>query len=437
MALNYGDNYILKIKKGEQEYLIRDSIAEAAINVIQGTAETEGSIAKALADAQAYASGLGVNYDPSGSAAAVQTVVDNLSGTVNSLSGTVNTLSSKTGEDIALDKSTGTSIATYLTNRDEVIAGAFNDLNTALTGANTQIGAVSGTVNSLSGTVNSLSGTVDSLSGTVNGLSSVYDPLGAATEVQNALIGTGSDVTGASTIYGAKNYAKALVDKVLGSDSAAQTITSLQNILNELNDPDNQQGIASTFVDTVKADLAGLTKTVNNKEVHATVKEYVDAKFSEAQSAASGGISDLDAEVTSTDGTNVQVKVTEDDGKITAVNITTDNTVNLTGVNTAIASAINQLNSTPSQTAGADGLALSISQVSGVVTSISGSIAAETYDTYGAAANVQTALVGTNSDVSGANTIYGAKAYTDAAVSGALNALQVSSISGGVLELLA
>ena len=441
MTLNYGDNYILKIKKGEQEYLIRDSIAEAAINTIQGTAETEGSIAKALADAQAYASGLGVNYDPSGSAAAVQTVVDNLSGTVNSLSGTVNTLSSKTGEDIALDSSTRTSIATYLTNRDEVIAGAFNDLNTALTGANTQISAVSGTVNSLSGTVDSLSGTVNSLSGTVNGLSAVYDPLGAATGVQNALIGTGSDATGANTIYGAKNYAKALVDKVLGSDSAAQTITSLQNILNELNDPDNQQGIASTFVDTVKADLAGLTKTVNNKEVHATVKEYVDAKFSEAQSAASGGISDLNAEVTSSDGTNVQVKVTEVDGKITAVNVTTDNTVNPTGVNTAIASAINQLNSTPSQNAGADGLALSISQVSGVVTSISGSIAAETYDAYGSAANVQTALVGTNSDASGANTIYGAKAYADAAaataVSGALNALQVSSISGGVLELLA
>ena len=36
----------------------------------------------------------------------------------------------------------------------------------------------------------------------------------------------------------------------------------------------------------------------------------------------------LDATKTSTDGTNVQVKVTETDGKITAVNITTDNTEN-------------------------------------------------------------------------------------------------------------
>lgn len=37
-------------------------------------------------------------------------------------------------------------------------------------------------------------------------------------------------------------------------------------------------------------------------------------------------IDTLDAEVTSSDGTNVQVKVTEVDGKVTAVNVTTDNT---------------------------------------------------------------------------------------------------------------
>ena len=37
-------------------------------------------------------------------------------------------------------------------------------------------------------------------------------------------------------------------------------------------------------------------------------------------------INALDAEITSTDGTNVQAKVTETNGKITAVNITTDNT---------------------------------------------------------------------------------------------------------------
>lgn len=54
-----------------------------------------------------------------------------------------------------------------------------------------------------------------------------------------------------------------------------------------------------------------------------------------------------------------------------------------------IQAAIQALDSEKSQAAGADGLALSISQVDGVITGISGSIAANTYDAYGAAAAVQ------------------------------------------------
>lgn len=42
--------------------------------------------------------------------------------------------------------------------------------------------------------------------------------------------------------------------------------------------------------------------------------------------AVKAAIDTLDAEITSSDGTNVQVKVKEQDGKVTAVNITTDNT---------------------------------------------------------------------------------------------------------------
>lgn len=61
-------------------------------------------------------------------------------------------------------------------------------------------------------------------------------------------------------------------------------------------------------------------------------------------------------------------------------------------VETQIKSAIEKLD-TPeggvSQTAGADGLALNIVETDGIITSISGSIKAETYDKYGAAAAVQ------------------------------------------------
>lgn len=54
-----------------------------------------------------------------------------------------------------------------------------------------------------------------------------------------------------------------------------------------------------------------------------------------------------------------------------------------------ITTAIEALDATESQTAGTDGLALSITEVDGVITSISGSIAAETYDAYGSASTAE------------------------------------------------
>ena len=58
-------------------------------------------------------------------------------------------------------------------------------------------------------------------------------------------------------------------------------------------------------------------------------------------------------------------------------------------VATMIAEAIAGLDSEKSQTAGADGLALNVKIENGLLTSVSGSIAAETYDAYGAAKAVQ------------------------------------------------
>lgn len=58
----------------------------------------------------------------------------------------------------------------------------------------------------------------------------------------------------------------------------------------------------------------------------------------------------------------------------------------------AITNAINGLDSTKSQVAGADGLALEVVQENGIIKSISGSIAAETYDAYGSASAVEDKL---------------------------------------------
>lgn len=79
----------------------------------------------------------------------------------------------------------------------------------------------------------------------------------------------------------------------------------------------------------------------------------------------------------------------------------------ITTANNAIAA----LDATVSQTASASNgqLALSVTETNGKITKISGSITANTYDAYGAAA----AVVGTSTDAATAVTVYGAKAYAD------------------------
>ena len=63
-------------------------------------------------------------------------------------------------------------------------------------------------------------------------------------------------------------------------------------------------------------------------------------------------------------------------------------------VDTRIAAAVNALDAEASQEAGSDGLSLSVSEVDGKITSISGSIAPNTYDAYGAASTVKSGLLG-------------------------------------------
>lgn len=69
----------------------------------------------------------------------------------------------------------------------------------------------------------------------------------------------------------------------------------------------------------------------------------IDDAGSDVDEKIRTAIEALDAEIPSSGGKNVQVKVTETDGKITAVNITTDNTVNSNDVATAIGTEIGKL----------------------------------------------------------------------------------------------
>ena len=96
----------------------------------------------------------------------------------------------------------------------------------------------------------------------------------------------------------------------------------------------------------------------------------------------------------------------------------------------AASNAVNALDVTKSQAAGADGLALSIEQENGVIKSISGSIAANTYDAYGAAATAEgNAKTYTDNKVAGLDASASQTAGTDGL------ALSITEVDGKITAI--
>lgn len=97
-----------------------------------------------------------------------------------------------------------------------------------------------------------------------------------------------------------------------------------------------------------------------------------------------GEWANVDGQVIDFSGADTRLKSLED----TVASLTGDSG----GIQGAVTAGINALDSTKSQVAGADGLALEIVQENGLIKSISGSIAAGTYDAAGAAKAVKDEL---------------------------------------------
>ena len=103
--------------------------------------------------------------------------------------------------------------------------------------------------------------------------------------------------------------------------ASGTTITAIDTI------SQNANGEISATKKTIRSASTSQTGIVQLAgSIGATVSSENNKAASEK--AVRDSINALDAEKTSTDGTNVQVKVTETDGKVSAVNITTDNTEN-------------------------------------------------------------------------------------------------------------
>lgn len=158
-------------------------------------------------------------------------------------------------------------------------------------------------------------------------------------------------------------------------------------------------------------------KTVDGTEVDDEFKYILQARKAQSSDAWTD-VSTIDMAKIEARIAAIEGRVTTAEGKITTLEGTVgDSTKGLVkdvadlkalmgedgegSVSDKITDAINGLDSTKSQAAGADGLALEVVQENGVITSISGSIAAETYDAYGSAKAAVEALDATVSQTAG------------------------------------
>ena len=196
--------------------------------------------------------------------------------------------------------------------------------------------------------------------------------------------------------------AQSLVDIYTAQQSAAQVQLAISSA-NEI----SATIVAGSIGTTELAGSAVTTAKIADDAVTATKIDI--SAHTEAQTAGADGLA---ISVTTTDG-----QVSGVSGSIAANTYDAYGSASAaeTAANGYTDSAIAALDATKSQTAGADGLALSITEVDGKITSISGSIAANTYDASGAAATAKSEVIGASGDAASASTIYGAKAYADAA----------------------
>lgn len=163
--------------------------------------------------------------------------------------------------------------------------------------------------------------------------------------------GTAQTITEKSVdidLSGYKQTQQAVVDPSVGSDPTTEFIATISQDANGVmtatkqsvqDGTTEQKGIVQLedAVDSTSTSKAATSNSVKRAYDLAGSKQDAlefDGTYNATtnkvalESTVTDAIGGLDAEVQSSDGTNVQVKVTETNGKITEVNVTTDNTIN-------------------------------------------------------------------------------------------------------------
>lgn len=300
---------------------------KAADVTIQGNIDTvSGNLAKEI-------------KDRTDAVAGVQGSLDTLSATVTTLNGTVTALDGTVAANKAdIEKTVGDLTATVTSNKEDADATQTELTNYKSTNE-AALGVIREDISDLEAAVS-------------NAQKAATTTL---TEVDPAF---GIKVTKTTETDGHLNYAITGVDLAKGSDLTALDARVEANegaiaIINGTGDGSIKKAVADLKQEILIGDTNGEIKTAYDTivEISNWIDDHQESDYADlvnrmgtaeadidalqgkvdvesVSGAISGAIGALDKTVTSADGQNVQVKVTEENGVITAVNITTDNTVN-------------------------------------------------------------------------------------------------------------
>ena len=351
------------------------------LDVIEG--EAEGSIKKALADAKEYTDTKNTAMDSR--VGALETaigdggsVADKINTAIEGLDADITSAAVEEGKGIQVQvveadgKVTGVNVTGNFDNKYDAL-GAAATVNSAL---ETYKGTNDAAVAAAKKAGDDAQADVDALEakvGTVAEGKTVVGMIGEAnTNIANLTTRMRTAEGEIDTLQTemdaveAKAAANETAIGVLNGDGAGSVKKKIDDAFNDFATKISDDGVVNTYKELVdycathSADAAKMAGDISaNKTAIAELERFVGALPEGIQA------------------TTVIAYINE---KIAAEGTRTDN---------AIKTAVEALDANLSQEAGADGLALSITEEDGKITAISGSIAANTYDTHGAAKAVQ------------------------------------------------
>ena len=351
------------------------------LDVIEG--EAEGSIKKALADAKEYTDTKNTAMDSR--VGALETaigdggsVADKITTAIEGLDADITSAAVEAGKGVQVQvveadgKVTGVNVTGNFDNKYDAL-GAAATVNSAL---ETYKGTNDAAVAAAKKAGDDAQADVDALEakvGTVAEGKTVVGMIGEAnTNIANLTTRMRTAEGEIDTLQTemdaveAKAAANETAIGVLNGDGAGSVKKKIDDAFNDFATKISDDGVVNTYKELVdycathSADAAKMAGDISaNKTAIAELERFVGALPEGIQA------------------TTVIAYINE---KIAAEGTRTDN---------AIKTAVEALDANLSQEAGADGLALSITEEDGKITAISGSIAANTYDTHGAAKAVQ------------------------------------------------